>query len=43
MRIARSSCGRFTRVVDGLPFQLVAVRRDRRGRFACLSAAGGAA
>ena len=36
MACARNSRGRFTRVVEGLPFFLTAVRRDARGRFAPL-------
>ena len=34
---ARNSRGRFTRVVDGLPFALTVVRRDACGRFASLT------
>ncbi|GAA2587672.1 hypothetical protein GCM10010399_17090 [Dactylosporangium fulvum] len=37
MPIARDAHGRFTRWFTGMPLQLLAFRRDARGRFACLA------
>jgi hypothetical protein len=39
MPVARDASGRFTRWFTGMPFQLLAFRRDHRGRFATLTAA----
>ncbi|MFI5913925.1 hypothetical protein [Dactylosporangium sp. NPDC051541] len=40
MPVARDASGRFTRWFTGMPFSFVAFRRDARGRFAALAAAG---
>ncbi|MEV8516173.1 hypothetical protein [Dactylosporangium sp. NPDC051484] len=39
MPVARDASGRFTRWFTGMPLQLLAFRRDPRGRFAPLAAA----
>ncbi|WP_426510459.1 hypothetical protein ACPPVO_07105 [Dactylosporangium sp. McL0621] len=40
MPVARDASGRFTRWFTGMPFEFLAFRRDARGRFASLAAAG---
>ncbi|WP_433054235.1 hypothetical protein [Dactylosporangium sp. CS-033363] len=40
MPVARDASGRFTRWFTGMPFEFLAFRRDNRGRFATLTAAG---